>query len=103
MVGSGEEADTGKVGTVEATMIVGLDRVVVTGREGFCSRARVTLTEQDVKKRKKDAEGTKCSGLTRGCTDPCPWSQGKGEQEFRPGWTVIPAPHQFTSTWNLKM
>ena len=45
-------------------MIVGLDWVVVTGREGFCNRARAALTEQDVKKRKKNAEGTKCSGLT---------------------------------------
>ena len=33
------------------------------GREGFCNIVRATLTEQDVKEKRKNAEAAKCSGL----------------------------------------
>ena len=73
---------------------------MVTGREGFCNIVRATLTEQDVKEKRKNAEAAKCSGLisrTHRSMSMEPGEEGAGAHT---GVDSIPP---IMSTWNLKM
>lgn len=86
----------------------GLGLGVAMGREGFCNIVRATLTEQDVKEKRKNAEVAKCSGLTSRTHRSMSMEPGEKGAGAHTGVDSIPPSHvhlepQNVTLWGMRV